>query len=37
MTTVLALVLAALVGLNVPLAFALLLTSCIVMLLMGNS
>ena len=37
MTTVLALILAALVGLNVPLAFALLLTSCIVMLLMGNS
>jgi C4-dicarboxylate transporter DctM subunit len=37
MTTILGLTLAALVGLNFPLAFALLITSCIVMLLMGNS
>jgi C4-dicarboxylate transporter DctM subunit len=37
MTTVLGLTLAVLVGLNVPLAFALLTTTCLVMWLMGNS
>jgi tripartite ATP-independent transporter DctM subunit len=37
MTTVLGLVLAVLVAANVPLAFALLVTSCIVMVLLGNS
>lgn len=36
MTTILGLVLAVLVAANVPLAFALLVTSCIVMVLMGN-